>query len=103
MKTPLAIGRSPARCQQRGAGLVEVLVAFLLISLATLGVVRLTANNIGIDKGTQLRLTALSLANQYAERARLNVYGFDLGLYAISPQDAVPPDQVGMGSWMAPP
>ena len=70
MKTQPAIGRSAARCQQRGAGLVEVLVAFLLISLATLGVVRLTANNIGIDKGTQLRLTALSLANQYAERER---------------------------------
>lgn len=80
----------------RGASLIEVLVALLIISLGLMSMARLSATTIGFNKGTQVRLVALSLANQYAERARLNVYGFDLGGYDIAanqlPPDAPPMD-----------
>jgi len=59
---------------QRGAGLIEVLVALLIISLGLMSMARLSATTIGFNKGAQVRLVALSLANQYAEHARLNVY-----------------------------
>ncbi|RJP64565.1 MAG: type IV pilus modification protein PilV [Comamonadaceae bacterium] len=70
--------------RQRGASLIEVLVALLIISLGLMSMVRLSATTIGFNKGAQVRLLALSLATQYAERARLNVYGFDLGNYDIA-------------------
>ncbi len=75
---------------QCGAGLIEVLVALLIISLGLMSLARLSATTIGFNKGAQVRLVALSLATQYAERARLNVYGFDLGSYDIAQNEAVP-------------
>lgn len=83
---------------QRGAGLIEVLVALLIISLGLMSMARLSATTIGFNKGAQVRLVALSLANQYAERARLNVYGFDLGGYGIAlngVQPVAPPVDAG--------
>ena len=76
--------------RQRGASLIEVLVALLIISLGLMSMARLSATTIGFNKGAQVRLVALSLATQYAERARLNVYGFDLGGYDIALNEAVP-------------
>lgn len=76
--------------QQRGTSLIEVLVALLIISLGLISMARLSATTIGFNKGAQVRLVALSLANQYAEHARLNVYGFDLGDYAIALNAAQP-------------
>lgn len=76
--------------EQCGASLIEVLVALLIISLGLMSMARLSATTIGFNKGAQVRLVALSLATQYAERARLNVYGFDLGGYDIALNEAVP-------------
>lgn len=74
----------------RGSSLIEVLVALLIISLGLISMARLSATTIGFNKGAQVRLVALSLANQYAERARLNVYGFDLGVYDIALNEIEP-------------
>jgi type IV pilus assembly protein PilV len=76
--------------RQCGASLIEVLVALLIISLGLMSMARLSATTIGFNKGAQVRLVALSLATQYAERARLNVYGFDLGGYDIALNEAIP-------------
>lgn len=74
-----------------GSTLIEVLVALLVACLGLLGMVRLSAAAIGHEKSAQLRLTGLTLARQYAEHARLNVYGFDLGAYRLA-LDEAPPD-----------
>lgn len=76
----------------RGSTLIEVLVALLVACVGLLGMARLSAASIGHQKSAQLRLTGLTLANQYAERARLNVYGFDLDHYSIKLDDLSPED-----------
>jgi type IV pilus assembly protein PilV len=76
--------------RQRGSSLVEVLVALLIISIGLMSMARLSATTVGFNKGAQVRLVALSLAAQYAERARLNLYGFDLGNYDIALDASVP-------------
>lgn len=83
--------------RHRGSSLVEVLVALLIISLGLMSMARLSATTIGFNKGAQVRLLALSLATQYAERARLNVYGFDLGNYDIA-LDAPEPSAPGVAT-----
>ncbi|MDO9434342.1 type IV pilus modification protein PilV [Hydrogenophaga sp.] len=75
---------------QRGTSMVEILVALLVISLGLLGIAGLSAATFGYNKAAQLRLTGMSLANDYADRARLNVYGYDLGKYSIKSVDATP-------------
>jgi type IV pilus assembly protein PilV len=80
----------PTANREHGASLIEVLVALLIISLGLMSMARLSATTIGFNKGAQVRLVALSLATEYAERAKLNVYGFDLGGYDIALNEAVP-------------
>ena len=76
--------------RMRGSTLIEVLVAILIACVGLLAMARLSAAAIGHQKSAQLRLAGLSLAQQYAERARLNVYGYDLGGYTIGLDDVVP-------------
>jgi type IV pilus assembly protein PilV len=71
------------RRRQLGAGLIEVLVALLVLSFGMLAMARLSAASITHQKSAQLRLVGVSLAQHYGERARLNIYGFDLGHYDI--------------------
>ena len=77
------------RCKpaQMGTSMVEILVALLVISLGLLGIAGLSAATFGYNKAAQVRLTGLNLVNDYADRARLNVYGYDLGKYAIALAD----------------
>lgn len=74
----------------RGSTLIEVLVAILIACVGLLAMARLSAAAISHQKSAQLRLTGLSLAQQYAERARLNVYGYDMGAYTIALGDSAP-------------
>lgn len=74
----------------RGGTLVEVLVALFIITLGLLGIAGLASSTFSYNKTSQLRLTGTALVNDYADRARLNVYGFDLGGYAIDYDDAEP-------------
>lgn len=82
--------RSKKTSRHSGASMVEVLVALLLVSFGLLGIGGLTAATFGYNKAAQLRLTGLTLVNDYADRARLNIYGYDLGHYAIALSDAAP-------------
>lgn len=78
--------------RENGASMIEILVALLLVSFGLLGIGGLTAATFGFNKAAQVRLTGLGLVNDYADRARLNIYGYDLGHYAIKLSDAAPSD-----------
>lgn len=82
--------RSHLPSMVRGSTLIEVLVAILIACIGLLAMARLSAAAISHQKSAQMRLTGLSLAQQYADRARLNVYGYDLGLYTLALADTVP-------------
>lgn len=81
---------APMHQKQRGSSLLEVLVALLLISLGMLGIAGLAGSTLKYNKASQFRLTGLSLINNYADNARLNLYGYDLGLYDITFNKALP-------------
>ena len=69
---------------QSGASLIEVLVAVLLVSVGLLGIAGLSGSTYAYNKNAQIRLVGMGLVNDYADRARVNVYGFDLGNYTIA-------------------
>lgn len=70
--------------RQGGASMIEVLVAILLVSVGLLGVAGLSGATYSYNKVSQMRLTGLALVNDFADRARLNVYGYDRGGYTIA-------------------
>lgn len=74
--------------QQTGASLIEVLVAILLVSIGLLGIAGLSGATLSYNKASQIRLTGLALVNDYADRARINVYGFDNSGYNVALSDA---------------
>jgi type IV pilus assembly protein PilV len=78
------------RSAQAGYSLLEVLVAILLVSVGLLGMAGLSAATFSYNKSAQIRLIGLALVNDYADRARVNIYGFDLNEYAIA-DDATAP------------
>lgn len=69
--------------RQTGSSLLEVLVAILLVSVGLLGVAGLSGATFSYNKVSQLRLTGIALTNDFADRARINVYGYDRGGYDI--------------------
>lgn len=75
--------------RQGGATLVEVLVSLLIISFGLLGIGGLAASTFSFNKASQLRMTGTALVNDYADRARLNVFGYDLGDYNLAYQDEI--------------
>ena len=76
-------GWVPLRCHsQRGAGLLEVLVAVVILAIGLLGMAGMTASSIKFNQMSRMRGTGVLLVNDLAERARVNVLGFDAGGYA---------------------
>lgn len=72
---------------ETGASMIEVLVSILLVSVGLLGIAGLSGATFGYNKVSQMRLTGIALANDLADRARVNVYGYDLGNYNIALDD----------------
>jgi len=72
---------------QGGATLVEVLVSLLIISLGLLGIGGLAASTFSYNKASQVRMSGTALVNDYADRSRLNVFGYDLGQYNLGYED----------------
>ncbi len=68
--------------RQRGAGLIEVLVAILILAIGLLGMAGMTAASIKYNQMSRMRGAGVLLVNDLAERARVNVLGFDAGSYA---------------------
>jgi type IV pilus assembly protein PilV len=67
--------RPSPHTHQRGASLIEMLVAVLLLSIGLLSMVGLQANAVKLSKEAQFRSTAADLANTFAEAAKANVTG----------------------------
>ncbi|MGM9428375.1 type IV pilus modification protein PilV [Hydrogenophaga sp. MI9] len=70
--------------RQQGASMIEVLVAVLLVSIGLLGIAGLSGATFSYNKTSQVRLTGMALVNDFADRARLNVAGYDRGGYSIA-------------------
>ena len=68
----------------RGATLIEVLVAIFLLTVGLLAMAALTVNATNYNKMTQIRGVGTMLVNDYAERARANIFGFDRQGYKTS-------------------
>ena len=62
--------------QQRGATLIEVMVAIVILAVALFGMAGLTSSAIKYNQFSRMRATGLSLVADYAERARANIAGF---------------------------
>jgi len=80
-------GSNAPRCvvhREKGASLIEVLVAILLVSIGLLGIAGLSSASFSYNKTAQIRLIGMALVNDLADRARVNVYGYDLGDYSIA-------------------
>jgi type IV pilus assembly protein PilV len=73
--------------RHRGASMIEVLVSILLVSVGLLGIAGLSGATFNYNKVSQMRLTGIALANDLADRARVNVYGYDRGGYDIDLSD----------------
>lgn len=86
-RSPKLQGRKASDRLQSGASMIEVLVAILLVSVGLLGIAGLSGATFSYNKVSQMRLTGIALANELADRARVNVYGYDLGNYNIALAD----------------
>ena len=94
---------TPPRHKEAGATLIEVLVAILLVSVGLLGIAGLSGATFNYNKVSQLRLTGIALVNDFADRARVNVYGYDRGGYSVAltrnfstPPVTVPPANLNL-------
>lgn len=67
--------RTHPHSHQRGASLIEILVAVLLLSIGLLSMVGLQVNALKLSKEAQFRSAAADLANSFAEAAKANVSG----------------------------
>lgn len=87
-KTPGHLNLMRGSPREVGASMIEVLVSILLVSVGLLGIAGLSGATFGYNKVSQLRLTGISLVNDYADRARSNVHGYDQRAYDIDLGDA---------------
>ncbi len=69
---------------QRGVGLIEVLVAILLLAMGLLGAVALQFATAKEQRSSQFVARAALLGNEMAERMRSNRAGIELGLYDMT-------------------
>ena len=87
-KTPRSHrSRSQRRGREQGFSLIEVLVSFFVFSIGLVGMLGISSAALQNNKVAQLRITGTALVNDYAERARMNIRGFDAGKYAIAKSD----------------
>lgn len=66
---------------QRGASLIEILVATLLLSVGLLSMVGLQVNALKLSKEAQFRSTAADLAGSFGEAVKANITGALAGNY----------------------
>lgn len=96
MKSPLVRAAAPSRNTQRGATLIEAMVAVFILAVALFGMAGLTSSAIKYNQMSRIRATGLSLVADYAERARANLAGFAnyayTGAYTASTRSAATTD-----------
>lgn len=85
LRNQAALGRGFGK--QAGTSMIEVLVAVLLVSIGLLGIAGLAGATFGYNKVSQLRLVGQAMVNDFVDRARINVAGYDRGGYTIALTD----------------
>ncbi|MCB1996657.1 MAG: prepilin-type N-terminal cleavage/methylation domain-containing protein, partial [Rhodoferax sp.] len=65
MKKPTPYRSKRSRASERGATLIEVLVAMVILATALLGMAALTSSSIKYNQFSRLRATGLSLVTDY--------------------------------------
>ena len=75
--------------RQRGASLIEVLVAILILSFGMLSMGAMISFGVQLPKLSGYRAAASSLASDYIERIRANPNGFTNNLYAAALNETV--------------
>jgi type IV pilus assembly protein PilV len=70
--------------QQRGAGLIEVLVSIVILSFGLLGLAGMFNYSTSANKSASSRLTASILIADFAELVRANKGGFQAGNYTAA-------------------
>jgi type IV pilus assembly protein PilV len=78
------------RRKQHGFSLIEILVTFLIVTLALFGTAGLQAYSMRFNQSGQFRGQAVSLAGDMAERIEANLQGGRQGLYNIPLSSAAP-------------
>jgi type IV pilus assembly protein PilV len=73
--------------QQTGFGLIEILVALLILAIGLLGMASLQATSLQQTTGSQARTQAILLAEDLVERIRANRP--NRGAYALADEDAL--------------
>jgi type IV pilus assembly protein PilV len=69
---------------QRGASMIEVLVALTIVAFGLLGLAGLQARSVSFNKDSYDRKAAAEMAAQLAERIRANYDGFNIGSYNLT-------------------
>lgn len=82
MKRFLATCHPPQ--QQRGASLIEVLVAVLILTVGLLSMIALHAASMRYGKMAEFKTTATQLADDLADRMRSNMAGVYSGDYVVT-------------------
>jgi type IV pilus assembly protein PilV len=72
------------KLRQRGASLIEILVAVLIVTFGILALAALQANSVRYNKTSELRTVASLLAKDMADRMRANVTGVQVLSYNSS-------------------
>ena len=75
--------RGPANAQA-GFSMLEVLVSLMLIAVAMLGQAGMQANALKFTKGASLRMQAVMLSQELAERMEGNKTGAIAGNYVVA-------------------
>lgn len=77
---------------QRGVGLVEILVAVVILSIGFLAVARMQVAGMRFSQSAYFRSQAAFMANDMADRMRANISGVNAGAYASKATAADTPD-----------
>ena len=78
------------RPKQSGSGLIEVLVAVVVLSVGLLSMLWAQTKSMGYQRTAEFRNMAAQIATEYADRMRANVAGADhyLSSYRYDPTQA---------------
>jgi len=90
---------------QRGATLIEVLVAVLITATGVMGAAALQLNSVKFNQLANVRSTAVFLANDITDRMRANRVRAIAGAYDIAVADSAPTgsaiNEVDLREWLA--
>ena len=86
---------SPRRSRQRGASMIEVLIAMVIAAFGLLGLAALQARSMSMQVDSEARRVATSLVSQLQERVSANQEGYGRALETrytrtMNPGDVVP-------------